>query len=167
MWQKLLEYILISIAICATGISFLSLFVRIIPRSFFSYNLFLFKTYSVEEHFYRLIKIKDWKEKIPEMGSTAGFPKNKVLEPRNNKYLKRFLEENCIAEFIHLFSIIIATAIFAYLPKQFHLTIGIPVFLVNAYFNILPLMVQRYLRPKLIRLYKKSQAIVLEKICNE
>lgn len=163
---KLLEYIFVSIAICATGISAISLLVRLIPKNFFSYKQVYFKTFNFEKNFYNWIRIKEWKEKIPELGNTAGFPKNKVKCPRNQEYLKRFLAENCIAEFIHFYAICFGSFVFTYLPTNLDLTIGLPIFLVNFYLNILPLFVQRYLRPKLIRLYEKSQTLILDEVYN-
>lgn len=152
----ILSNLFFAIVICAIIISFFSIFVRLVPRRWFNYKAWYFKTFKFETKFYDFLKIKKWKEKIPEMGKTGGFAKNKVSDPKNSEYLHRFLEENCIAEFIHSASILCSFLIFILLDRPYLLSIGLPVFLMYFYLNFLPLIVQRYLRPKLIRLYDRS-----------
>lgn len=144
------------VIICAVVVSFFSVLVRFLPKKLFRYDNILFRTYKWEEKFYNFLHIKSWKEKIPEMGKTGGFAKNKVDKPKDKEYLEKFLQENCIAEFIHVNSVIINGLLFIFLPVEYHITIGIPIFLLAGYLNILPAFVQRYLRPKLLVLYKHA-----------
>lgn len=152
----ILSNLFFAIVICAIIISFYSIVVRLVPRKWFNYKSWCFKTFKFEAKFYDFLKIKKWKEKIPEMGKTGGFAKNKVADPKNSEYMHRFLEENCIAEFIHSASIVTSVLLFILMDRPYILSIGLPVFILYFYLNFLPLIVQRYLRPKLIRLYERS-----------
>ena len=37
---------------------------------------------------YNKLKVKKWKDKIPEIGHFTGFRKNKISDPKNPEYIK-------------------------------------------------------------------------------
>ena len=66
------------------------------------------KIYAVgqkEKKFYEKLKIRSWKDKIPEIGHFTGFRKNKIVDPKSVEYLNRFLLEACYGELGHFFSV--------------------------------------------------------------
>lgn len=73
--------------------------------------------YKWERKFYEKIKIKKWKDHIPELGWLANFRKNKVIEPNNNIYVEKFLVECCYGETIHFLSLCLGFLILLIYPK--------------------------------------------------
>ena len=103
-----------------------------------------------ERSLYVRLGIRHWKDKIPEAGGLlVGFSKKRIAEPKNAAYLRRFLAEGVLAECMHALSI---PAGFALLLPLFphRLCFGLPIALINALLNLLPLLVQRYVRPFLL-----------------
>ena len=89
-------------------------------------------------------------------GLLVGFQKKK-LEKDTPEYLLFFLKETCYAELMHLISAILGFAIIFLLPLRFALPISLPVALVNFVLNMMPVLVQRYVRSHMIPLYERSK----------
>ncbi|MBQ8291776.1 MAG: hypothetical protein IJX88_04645 [Clostridia bacterium] len=118
---------------------------RLLPKTAVSDERKIFTTSAKEKAFYERLKIRKWKDKIPELGHFTGFRKNTVAEPKSEKYLNRYLLEARYGEIGHFFSCPIgfATLGFARLAP-FWWAVALPVSLVNAVLNVLPLFVLRY-----------------------
>lgn len=105
-----------------------------------------------ERRFYEKIGVRSWKDIIPESGKyLCHFAKDKIEKPRDNEYILKFLNETCYAEIMHWISIPLAFIPIFFIP--YSLTIFLPVAIVNAFLQILPVFVQRYNRVRLITLY--------------
>lgn len=130
----------------------------IIPRKFYSQNNKLFKVFSFEKKFYENIGIKKWKDYLPIGAGPLGigFKKDKVSEPDNPDYLLKFMEESCLAEFMHIISAFLGFLLLLISPKAIMISITLPVCFVNFVLQLLPFFVQRYNRPKLAVLYKRA-----------
>lgn len=129
---------------------------RLMPETVADFNKKIYVVSKSEKNFYNKLKIKTWKEKIPEIGHFTGFRKNKVLQPKNPTYIKRFLMEICYGEIGHFASIF--TGVFLLLfgwIKPYYLPICIVIIFVNAILNILPIMVLRYNSYSLLIVHKK------------
>ena len=130
------------------------------PKKLFDANKKIFHVFKFENKFYEKMKIKKWKEKIPTIKSVkTGFDKTKIIS-KSPDYLLQFLTENCKAETGHAISILwglisIIIAIFI-LPKHMVLTVWLPVVILNTLFHYGPIAIQRYIRPRLLRLYNTS-----------
>ena len=98
-------------------LGFLALFLRFLPKFFFSPKRIRFRVSKFEEIFYQKIKIRKWKDFVPEMGWTAGFPKNKITSLETT-YLKRFLWETCFAESLHFLSASLGFTALIIFPKE-------------------------------------------------
>ena len=109
-----------------------------------------------EKAFYERIRIRKWKEKIPELGHFTGFRKNKIANPKDGAYIRRFLTEICYGELGHFFSCItgFGTLILP-MPAKGARAIATAVSFVNAGLNILPFFVLRYNSYKLRVLLKQ------------
>ncbi len=129
---------------------------RSLPASLANPERKIFAVSKKEKLFYERLKIRKWKDKIPEIGHLTGFRKNKLAQPSDLGYLRRFLLENCYGEIVHIVSVPCGFAILAFrrLTKTWF-SIALPVAIVNAVLNILPIFVLRYNYYKLKILEKR------------
>ena len=148
-------YLLLAVAICGIMAGIITLITRILPAKVFSLYRHRYKVSSKENKFYNKLKIKKWKDKIPELGKLSGFAKTEIAEPNNPQYIFKFLTENCIAEALHFYSIVAGLLVFVFLPREYVFTIGLPIFFLNMLLHIMPIFVQRYLRPKFLKIYNR------------
>lgn len=155
----MLLWLLIAIAICGISSAIITIMTRIVPDKWFSPFRRRYKVFPKEKNIYIKLNIKKWKDRIPELGKLSGFAKNKCSEPNNPQYLFKFLTETCIAETLHLLSAIFGILVLIILPKQFFFTISLPVFLLNAFLHTMPILVQRYIRPKLMKMYQRIEKL--------
>ncbi len=117
-----------------------------------------FKQHKGEKKFFNFIKIKKWKDIIPEIGeATVDFAKDKLDNTSSSEYLYMFLIEIGYAELDHLFSFFTGFLIIFILPLKYALFIGLPVGIINIIFNLLSYLIQRYNRPKLLIVYERTK----------
>lgn len=110
-----------------------------------------------ERAIYVRLGIRRWKDKIPEAGGLlVGFSKKHVTDAKSPTYLLHFLSETCYAELMHLISIPLGFAVILAFPAQLAY-FGLPVALINALLNLLPILVQRYVRPFLLAQYTRLE----------
>lgn len=73
----------------------IALFIRrALPAKWFNHKKAIFRVRAGEKKFYELIKIRRWKDKIPEWGKFTGFSKNEIARPQDNAYLEN-ISPNC------------------------------------------------------------------------
>ena len=84
----------------------IAVLVRLLPKKLFSYKNKIFQVKKNERNFYLKIKIKDWKDKVPELGKLVNFSKDKIENPNDTKYIEKFLDETCYAEVLHISGLI-------------------------------------------------------------
>lgn len=128
------------------------------PRKWFNPDSKIFAVSKRERGIYERLGIRRWKDKIP-IGKGpigVGFRKDKVEEKDNPAYIQKFLVEGCFAEIMHLLSAILGFGIIFLFPIPNTLSISIPIALVNCWLQVMPILVQRYLRPKLLLLRKRA-----------
>lgn len=131
---------------------------RLLPASFAEHTKRMFQVSAKEKAFYEHIRIRRWKERIPELGHCTGFRKNKIAKPKDEAYLNRFLMEICYGEIGHFFSCITGfCTLFLCLYEKSWLEMALWVSIVNAVLNVLPLFVLRYNSYKLRILLKQVQ----------
>lgn len=123
----------------------------------------VWKVHHFERRFYVKIGIRRWKDKIPETGGLlVGFSKSAVADRHDNTYLLKFLKETCYAELMHIISIpcgflvLLLTLAWDSIP-HFIAWFGLPVAIVNAVLQLLPIFVQRYVRPFLLSAYRYNE----------
>lgn len=141
---------------CGVTTGFLLLLFRFIFSRKFNPNWKIFTIPKYEIKFYEKIKVKKWHNIIPDLGGLVGFKKNLNEKPvKNAEFYYRFLYENVNAEALHGFSIIFSPIFFVFLNPAFYSTIGICCLLIVVIGNLMPVIIQRYNRPRLQRLYNK------------
>ncbi len=148
----------------------ISILLRVVPKGFFNPDRRIFHVFKFEKILYEKLRIKRWKEKIPELGRLSHFPKDKIYDPRNPEYLRVFLQENCFAEFLHISCIIWGFVSLLFVPEQYLFSAGIPVVVINLMLHLLPIVVQRHLRLRLVNLLHMVEKRMIyegEEVVNE
>lgn len=141
---------------------------RFLPKALFNYKNWVFRIRKKEKSIYIKLGIRKWKDKIPELGWTAGFPKRHV-KSNEAQYLGKFLNETCFAECLHFTSSLLGfTTLFFFPPAQYFFVI--PIIIFNIILNTLPCLVQRYTRSRLVKVYeltlKKEANAALENVAD-
>ena len=132
---------------------------KFVKQSWFNPYKKMFHIFNFEKKLYEKIKVKNWKDNIPELGQALiGFDKSKIQNPKDEKYLLLYLNENCRGDFNHLFCLLwgyFSLFIIAFVvPFPYGLSAGIPIAIVSGIIHYLPLAVLRYVRPKFLKLYE-------------
>ena len=125
-----------------------------VPQRFYNPLAKRFKCFRAEKKIYTRLGIRKWKDKIPETGGLlVGFQKKKVTDLKDNAYLYKFMQETCYAEVMHVWSALLGFTIIALCPSPLRLSVALSVAVVNAVLQLLPVAVQRFIRPQLLRVY--------------
>lgn len=135
-----------------------AVFIRKLPKKWFDYHNKIFVVKDSEINFYKKIKIRSWKDKIPEAGQTANFKKDHIYDPNNPEYVKQFIDETCYSSVLHFLCILTALSfsLFGLFWNGF-LTMTLPVAVVYSILNVPSFIIQRYNRPRLIKKYERMQ----------
>lgn len=129
---------------------------RILPKKWFRYDRFPYRTYKWEDdgRIYRKMNIQKWQDRVPDMSKL--FKKlmpAKKLEGDFVKSLPLMIEETCVAEFIHA---LLAVAGFG----QLFIFPGIGGVICSILYmlgNIPFILIQRYNRPRLVKTMLRHQ----------
>lgn len=134
----------------------IAILIRKLPNKWFDYHNKIFIVNEKEITFYKKIKIRNWKDKIPEAGVTANFKKDHIYHPNDPMYIKKFILETCYSSILHI-SCIITSLIFSPLGLLWNgfLTMTLPIAIVYSVLNIPSFFIQRYNRPRLIKKYER------------
>ncbi len=118
---------------------------RLLPKKWLNPEKKIFHVSPKEKKFYEKLKIRKWKDRVPEIGHFTGFRKNKVVDPKNVEYLDRFLLETAYGELGHIvscFSSFLIVLLFPIDPVWF--AVSVPVAVVGALMNLPSLFILRY-----------------------
>ena len=132
--------------------------VRLCPAKWFPIHHKFYRVEKREKLFYEKIKIRFWKDKIPEIGHFTVFRKNKLDDPKSLEYVERFMLESCYGEIGHIISCFTGFLImipFPFVPDGWWL-ISLPVAIVGVLLNLPSVFVLRYNYYKLAVLYKSN-----------
>ena len=163
----------VGVSVLFTALAFgldavIALAVRRLPEGAVDPRRKAYRVAKWEKRLYKKMGIVSWKDKIPEAGGLlVGFQKSRVLDFHDNAYLLTFMRESVYAEVMHVISAVGGFAIVALCPLlglwfpaasevRWGLRIALPVALVNFVLQVLPVMVQRYVRPQLMRVYERN-----------
>ncbi|MBO4356185.1 MAG: hypothetical protein J5850_04965 [Clostridia bacterium] len=133
--------------------------IRAMPEKHFDYSKKIFHTGKREIRFYEFIGVKKWKDCVPELGMFTGLRKNKISDPRNPEYLRRYILEACYGIIIHYASVPASLMILLLDfgmykgASNLWLTVALPVAFVNMVLILLPAFILKYNLPKLVKLY--------------
>ncbi len=118
---------------------------RLLPKKFANHEKQIFRVSAKEKQFYEKLKIRKWKDKVPEIGHLTGFRKNKIADPKSVEYLDRFLLEICYGQIGHFFSCVLGFCIlFFFQLYRFWIPVSLPVAVINVFLNLPSLIILRY-----------------------
>lgn len=132
-----------------------AILIRKMPTKWFGFNNKYFVVGDKEKMFLQKIGVKKWKNSVPDFGQTVNFKKNKLLNPANKEYLEKFLLETCYGEVLHKLCIYTSWLSLLFISKKFLINIALPIVLCYTLYNIPPILIQRYNRPRLVKHYEK------------
>ena len=129
----------------------------LLPRRLFHADRFPFHTFSWENEgrIYQRLKIRRWKDRVPDMSRIMkNMVRKKLPVGSPSSHMDLLVQETCVAELIH--EILIVLGLFL-----LHIWPGIGgwlVYLLYVLLGNLPfIIIQRYNRPRLIRLAAKTR----------
>lgn len=153
---EIFMWVAINIVVVFVFFGIISGITRLLPKKLFNPYNRNYKVTPKEMKFYDNIKIKKWKDKVPEMGQyLTSFGKTKIDNPNDPKYMYTFIEETCYAEVMHSIAAVLGYLIILMMwPIEYCWCFGIPVAFVAMFLHLFPVMIQRYNRSKLIKIYE-------------
>jgi hypothetical protein len=129
---------------------------RLTPKSLYKPNRRFFNVSTRERNFYARLRIKKWKDYVPELGVFTGFSKSEIKNSNDPEYLERFIIESNYGVVIHIANALLGFVI-AFIPLCSAPSIWIPIYAVNFILCILPVAILRYTSHTLLKLYNRSQ----------
>lgn len=126
-----------------------------LPRCWFHPDRFPFRAWKWEQEggVYRHVGIQHWKDLVPDMSKILPdmVPK-KVNRRETAEEAMILIQETCVAEAVHAVLILLSIGVVILCPNGW----GVALMLFDVIFLNLPfILIQRYNRPKLLRLEKK------------
>jgi len=137
-----------------------ALFCLYLPNRFFSPRSRIFRAFAWEKEgriYDKFFFVSHWKRLMPDgslMAKSRGFRKKK-LHSYTSEYLERFLVESCRTEMTHLLAILPFWVFGFFTPPHvlwFMLAYALIV-------NLPCMIIQRYNRPRMIRILRKREAM--------
>lgn len=125
----------------------------ILPAKNINSDWFLFKRVPIEKTFLSLLRVQQWKDLVPDGAKwfSGGFAKGSIKE-RSYEYYKTFYIETCRGELVHWLVICMVPLFFLFNPRSVWWIHILYAFVAN-----LPcILIQRYNRPRLLRLMERS-----------
>jgi glycosyl-4,4'-diaponeurosporenoate acyltransferase len=130
--------------------------IRRLPEKWFAHDKKFFNVSAKEKKFYEKMKIRKWKDKVPELGQFTNFRKNKIADPHSNEYLERYMLEAAYGEIIHLAGVFGGFLVIFLRPLRYWLCFGLPVAIINVFMNLPSYSILRYNFYKLKILYASN-----------
>ena len=137
-------------------------------KSFFSPQKFIYipKKWEENGNFYvKKLKIKKWKDKLPQYVAKNGFSKKNLrsLTKLSPEYIERFILETCIAEWNHVMCCMYFIVSFIINSSFYY---GIIFSLIPIVANVPFVFIQRYNRIRLLKLKHRSKINLTKEFSN-
>lgn len=153
--------VVIAVVLCTAAQFALDGLVAIIinkmPDKLFGVDNRLYAVTEKEKKFYKKIKVRNWKDKVWELGSLGGFSKKNLANPESYEYIEKFIIECNKGVLTHRLSYPIGFLPMLLIPNVCAFSIALPIAEVNLFLNILPTLVLRYNTPKLEAMLKRMK----------
>ena len=156
VWQIILYVAVSVVAVIVIDGIFATLVRWTLPQKLFGVEKKGFAASRKTCLFYEKLGVKRWKDKVIELGAFTGFRKNRIYDPTNNEYVGRYIVEANYGIAVHLTGVVFGFLVMLVFP-EFWYCIGLPVGIVNAVMNYMPLIILRYNLPKLHTLYRINE----------
>ncbi len=131
---------------------------RVLPKDWFDSRAFPYAAFPFERggKLYDKIQIKKWQNRLPDMSKILPFlmPPKRMTAKMDANTLRRMLQETCVAEFIHWLLFLGGFGLCRLLPWPWGLILAL---VYNLLGNLPFILIQRYNRPRLQRLYDRME----------
>lgn len=129
---------------------------RFLPKKWFRFNIFPYSPFPFEKNgnIYTTLGVREWKDKFPDMSIIlpAIMPSKKLSKTRTTEQLVLMIQETCVAELIHILLCVAGFWCIGMWEQG-----GFFIALLNVLGNLPYVIIQRYNRPRLIRLLKAQK----------
>lgn len=132
---------------------------RLVPKTWFDYTRFPYRTFAFERNgkLYEALRVSRWQSRVPDMSRL--FPKlmppKKMPARPDEQTLLIMIRETCAAEATHTLLMLAGLGVIVIWPCVW----GVMLYLVYAILgNLIFIIIQRYNRPRLVRLYERKRA---------
>ena len=133
----------------------IAIIINKMPDRWFEVNNPLYNVSETEKNLYKKLRVRNWKDKVWELGGLGGFSKKNLANPNSPEYIEKFIIECNKGVLTHRLSYPIGFLPMLFIPNVCALTIALPVAVVNLFLNILPTLALRYNTPKLHAMLKR------------
>lgn len=138
------------------------LFVNILPKKLYSEDKSIFVEKPFEKKIYRNMHVKEWKDFVPQFLKIDNIndAKKEKINTQSSEYIKFFISETCRSELLHCFYIVsefVMLFLLFFIKTDWALKFGLAITIIWSIFNIMPLFIQRYNRPRLKLLLKRVE----------
>ena len=151
--------VIIAVVLCTAAQFALDGLIAIIinkmPDKLFAVNNPLYNVSETEKNLYKKLKVRNWKDKVWELGGLGGFSKKNIANPNSPEYIEKFIIECNKGVLTHRLSYPIGFLPMLFIPNVCTCSIALPVAMVNLFLNILPTLALRYNTPKLHTMLKR------------
>lgn len=133
-----------------------------LPRHWFDPSCFAFRMHDWEKNgsFYRKIRIRQWKDKLPDASKVASdMYRKEISSAPSEEHLQRLIEESCVAELIHKLLILFSLGVIRIWKGKN----GWICWLLCLLGNLPFIFIQRFNRPRLQALLSRIQEKSKEK----
>ncbi len=116
---------------------------------------FPFKPYAFEDQgrFYEQLRIRKWMNRVPDMSKYLRSLPRKSLAEHSSEHVRLLVQETCVAELVH--SALMALALPVLLCRKWWSALMVAVY--DLLGNLPFIMIQRYNRPRLLRLAERLE----------
>ncbi len=133
----------------------IAMMINKMPDKLFDVNNPLYNISETERNLYKKLKVRNWKDKVWELGGLGGFSKKNLSDPNSPAYIEKFIIECNKGVLTHRLSYLIGFLPMLFIPNVCTFSIALPVAIVNVFLNILPTLALRYNTPKLQAMLKR------------
>ena len=151
--------VIIAVVLCTAAQFALDGLIAIIinkmPDTLFSVSNPIYNVSELEQKLYKKLKVRNWKDKVWELGGLGGFSKKNLANPNSPEYIEKFIIECNKGVLTHRLSYPIGFLPMLFIPNVCACSIALPVAMVNLFLNILPTLALRYNTPKLHVMLKR------------
>lgn len=111
-----------------------------------------------ERSLYKKLRVRQWKDKVWELGGLGGFSKKNVKSPNDPQYIEKFIVECNKGVLVHRLSYFVGFLAMLTLPNVCAYSVAVPVAVVNLFLNVLPTLALRYNIPMLKAVLERLKA---------
>ena len=151
--------VIIAVVLCTAAQFALDGLIAIIinkmPDKLFAVNNPLYNVSETEKNLYKKLKVRNWKDKVWELGGLGGFSKKNIANTNSPEYIEKFIIECNKGVLTHRLSYPIGFLPMLFIPNVCTCSIALPIAMVNLFLNILPTLALRYNTPKLHTMLKR------------